>query len=122
MLLVLIQFGFFCLLVPHMFVSKHTAKELVSRWKPQIICGELFSTSGVNSYVKGLITLEDSRCSGALVRCDSSLCIFFVSVQKNVTHVLSRMYSEEESEKTLRNDLRLWHEYNFPDSVLVFLY
>ena len=111
------------LLVPHVFLQREHAKQFLGKWKPQIVAGNLLSASGVNSYAKARIALEDTKCVGALVRFfddQYTFCIFIINMQGNATVVTASIYGTPVI-YAARQELREWHELTFPDVVLSFM-
>jgi|SaaInlV_125m_DNA_1040241.scaffolds.fasta_scaffold01003_2 hypothetical protein len=121
----MLSFVFFSLLlVPHVFLQTEYAKQMLGKWKPQIVAGNILSASGVNSYTKARIALEDSRCLGALVRIfdkQYTFCIFIINMQQNATIVTASIYGSPVIYAAARRELSEWHEATFPDVVLSFL-
>ena len=111
------------LLVPHVFLQTEHAKQFLGKWKPQIVAGNILSASGVNSYAKARIALEDTKCAGALVRFfddQYTFCIFIINMQGNATVVTASIYGTPVI-YAARQELREWHELTFPDVVLSFM-
>ena len=54
-------------LVPFLFLAPPDASVFMGRWKPQLLAGNLVSTSGVNAYSRARIALNDPTCVGMLV-------------------------------------------------------
>lgn len=106
-------------IVPHLYLDAAHAKQFLGKWRPQIVAGSIISVTGVNAYANAMIAMERRTCGGALVRFDSAPCMFIVSIDANVTVVQSSMLSAPSDMAVLMDDLRVWHEATFPNSVLI---
>ena len=52
----------------HTFLPATEAFSFASRWRPQLVAGHIFSTSGMDAYVRARISLRDPRCTGAVLQ------------------------------------------------------
>ena len=108
----------FAIVVPHLYLNKEHAKQLLTKWKPQIVAGNIISVTGVQAYANAVIAMEQT-CSGALVRFDAAPSFFVVKNDNNVTIVSARIVSSAYATTVIMHDLRSWHEKMFPDAVLI---
>lgn len=108
------------LFVPHLFLNRNNAREYLSKWKPQIIAGNISSTTGVQQYTTSAIALQDPLCSGALIALSPEICMFVVSIDQNVTIVKASIYSMSSDSSLSMSNLRDWFELvTSDDSVLI---
>lgn len=105
-------------MVPHLFLNKPYAKQLLTKWKPQIVAGNILSVTGFKSYTNAVIAMEKTN-SGALVRFDAAPSVFVVMNEENATVVTASIVSSVLSNAEIMNDLRVWHEDTFPDAILI---
>lgn len=105
-------------MVPHLYLNKAHAKQVLAKWKPQIIAGSILSVSGVRSYTNVVIAMEKA-CSGALVRFDAAPSFFVIMNEDNATIVSASLFPASCNKDEIMNDLRVWHENTFPDAVLI---
>tara|TARA_Y100001936_G_C15924983_1_gene586174 strand:- start:428 stop:769 length:342 start_codon:yes stop_codon:yes gene_type:complete len=110
------------LFVPHVFLQKEHAKQFLGKFKPQLVAGNVLSSCGLNEYTKARIALENTRCSGALVRMDDEVCLFVINIEGNATIVTASVFTSPPRAPEASEDLKKWHEITFPDSVLSFNY
>jgi hypothetical protein len=73
-------------MVPHLYLNKAHAKQVLAKWKPQIAPGNILSVTGLRSYTNVVIAMEKA-CSGALVRFDAASSFFVVMNENNATVV-----------------------------------
>lgn len=104
--------------VPHLFLSKVHAKQILTKWKPQLVAGTILSVSGVKPYTNAVIATE-KLCTGALVRYDSAPCFFVVTCDESATIITASILSTSLSAAEIMHDLETWHEDKFPDAVLI---
>ena len=105
-------------MVPHLYLNKAHAKQMLAKWKPQIYAGNILSVTGLGSYTNVVIAMEKA-CSGVLVRFDAAPSFFVVMNENNATVVSASMFPPSCSKDEIMNDLRVWHETTFPDAVLI---
>ena len=105
-------------MVPHLYLNKAHAKQVLAKWKPQIASGNVISVTGLRSYTNVVIAMENA-CSGALVRFDAAPSFFVVMNENNATVVSASLIPPSCNKDEIMNDLRVWHETTFPDAVLI---
>ena len=105
-------------MVPHLYLNKEHAKQVLAKWKPQTFSGNIISVTGVRSYTNVVIAMEKA-CSGALVRFDAAPSFFVVINENNATVVSASLLPASCNKDEIMHDLRFWHENTFPDAVLI---
>jgi hypothetical protein len=106
-------------LPPHCYLERTEAQSFMTRWKPQVVSGHLVSVSGLKSYARARIALENA--TGVLVQGFDMPNVFVVDHCEGVTAVTACLWHPNDARSRLvrLRALTSWHDETFPDAILV---
>ena len=97
-----------------------SAASFSTRWRPQIVAGNIVSVTGVDRYVNARIALQDSRCAGAVLqRSDSGHASLYILKRddRKQLHISCILWHPHKRMLMDMIHLRKWHEQRFHDDL-----
>ena len=104
-----------------LYLDRQEAVALLSRWKPQVVSGNLVSLTGVKSYARARVLLERKETSALVhVSPQNTLDLFVINTAANQTIIEAAVWHSSHQHRVNRfHRLRHWHMSHFPDSTLL---
>lgn len=104
----------------HMYVETPHAVSFASRWRPQLIAGNIMSTTGLDMYTKARIALQDGRCVGAILQKNTAGNFAMYVIHRNpadALHLSSILWHPSSTMIYDMRALRSWHDLRFGEEL-----
>jgi len=101
-----------CTVVPHLYLEPTYAKTYINKWKPESMEFDKvkldFASVASKQYADAVIAVRASVTTGAIVRVDSTPCIFVVTCNENVVLISASIMDSNACPVQIMDDLREW--------------
>lgn len=112
-----------CTVVPHLYLEPTYAKTYINKWKPASMEFDKvkmdFASVESKQYADAMLAVRAAVTTGAIVRFDSTPCIFVVTCNENVVLISASIMDSNARPVQIMNDLREWLLCAFSEDIVL---